>query len=155
MKQDEIKELLERYINGDTTNAEEEQLRSYFSQTTDPLPEEWTVFRALFCYETHERQMIVHNATTTAEKAPRRKSTMKTYMSLVASVAAVVVLLVSLFIWNTHSETQNNEKQYMVTNGIKVTNSDDINKEVDKVLALLANDNDKAFSALEIINQHQ
>ncbi|MEM1216706.1 MAG: hypothetical protein AAGJ82_13515, partial [Bacteroidota bacterium] len=44
----QIKALLERYFAGETTLAEEQTLRQYF--TTEEVPPEWSAYRDLFGY---------------------------------------------------------------------------------------------------------
>jgi anti-sigma-K factor RskA len=150
MKQDEIKILLDKYMEGETSNTEEQELRLYFSQTSDTLPDEWEIYRALFCYEVKERNKLSAEAQQpTISAATQRKSWYK-LIGWATSVAASVAIAALIFFTNESGETP-----YMLVNGVKVTDIDDINKEVDNVLSLLASDNDKAFSALDIINTQQ
>ena len=49
MKQMDI--LINKYLDGLTSNEEERQLREYFKDKGNDIPEEWKVFQALFAFE--------------------------------------------------------------------------------------------------------
>ncbi len=54
MKREQIEDLLKRYLDGETTNEEEQLLRQYFA-TTQIVPPEWKVYKALFGWENDQR----------------------------------------------------------------------------------------------------
>lgn len=45
-----IQDLLDKYMDGATSNEEEATLRKYFEEHTNDIPEEWESYRALFSY---------------------------------------------------------------------------------------------------------
>ena len=45
-----IQDLLDKYMDGATTNEEEATLRKYFEEHANDIPEEWESYRALFSY---------------------------------------------------------------------------------------------------------
>ena len=45
-----IQNLLDKYMDGATSNEEEATLRKYFEEHGNDIPEEWESYRALFCY---------------------------------------------------------------------------------------------------------
>lgn len=45
-----IQNLLDKYMDGATSNEEEATLRKYFEEHANDIPEEWESYRALFCY---------------------------------------------------------------------------------------------------------
>ena len=45
----EIEQLIEKYLDGDTTHAEELQLRQFFARQRE-IPGEWQAVSALFSY---------------------------------------------------------------------------------------------------------
>ena len=47
--------LINKYLDGLTSNEEERQLREYFKDKGNEIPEEWKVFQALFAFESMER----------------------------------------------------------------------------------------------------
>ena len=48
-----IESLIEKYLDGDTSNSEEQLLRRYFANRDNDIPDEWKALRALFGYEEH------------------------------------------------------------------------------------------------------
>lgn len=53
MTRKETEILIGKYLDGMTTNAEEDRLRRYFAEMpADEVPEEWRVYKALFAWET-------------------------------------------------------------------------------------------------------
>lgn len=51
----QIQVLLNKYLDGETSNEEEELLRNYFEEHGDDIPEEWKSFRALFSFVGFEK----------------------------------------------------------------------------------------------------
>lgn len=45
-----IQDLLDKYMDGVTSNEEEATLRKYFEEHGNDIPEEWESYRALFSY---------------------------------------------------------------------------------------------------------
>ena len=45
-----IQNLLDKYMDGATSNEEEARLRKYFEEHGNDIPEEWKSYRALFSY---------------------------------------------------------------------------------------------------------
>lgn len=45
-----IQDLLDKYMDGATSNEEEATLRKYFEEHANDIPEEWESYRALFGY---------------------------------------------------------------------------------------------------------
>ena len=45
-----IQDLLDKYMDGATSNEEEATLRKYFEEHGNDIPEEWESYRALFGY---------------------------------------------------------------------------------------------------------
>lgn len=45
-----IQDLLDKYMDGATSNEEEATLRKYFEEHANDIPEEWESYRALFSY---------------------------------------------------------------------------------------------------------
>ena len=45
-----IQNLLDKYMDGATSNEEEATLRKYFEEHANDIPEKWESYRALFSY---------------------------------------------------------------------------------------------------------
>ena len=49
-----IQNLLDKYMDGATSNEEEATLRKYFEEHANDIPEEWESYRALFTMAHHK-----------------------------------------------------------------------------------------------------
>lgn len=96
-----MEELLERYFEGETTAAEEKQIRAFFD--SEQVPEHLAVYIPLFAYFDEE---IERNATEQNERpdlmaeqvavSDRYKSRMRTVFYILSGVAACILVLLSL-----------------------------------------------------------
>lgn len=130
----EIEQLIEKYLDGDTTHAEELQLRQYFARQQE-IPEEWKAFSALFSYIDEKEQ-------------PRRRTVYLSHHSLWwTAVAAVVVGMVTLVIaW------PKGDQAYAVINGQRTTDTEVIMREAELALQMVASDDNETFDALQFMN---
>ena len=64
----ELRLLTEKYMEGTTTNAEEQALRQYFASPQSLVPEDLAWMKALFAYEAQQ-------AETATESLPARQAT--------------------------------------------------------------------------------
>ncbi len=87
--------LLDKYFEGETTLLEERQLREYFSSNN--VPPALEKFAPLFCAFSNESK-VIYNIPL---KAPVRKST----YTYVASVAAVAVIALVLWMQGVQNKT--------------------------------------------------
>lgn len=56
-----IQDLLDKYMDGATSNEEEATLRKYFEEHGNDIPEEWESYRALFSYIGFEQMNLSQN----------------------------------------------------------------------------------------------
>lgn len=56
-----IQNLLDKYMDGATSNEEETTLRKYFEEHANDIPEEWESYRALFSYIGFEQMNLSRN----------------------------------------------------------------------------------------------
>ncbi|WAC03176.1 hypothetical protein N7U66_06160 [Lacinutrix neustonica] len=85
-----IEQLLEKYENGETTLKEEQQLKDYFSQET--VAPHLEVYKSMFDY------FLVNQQEQFTKQLPL--NTKKSFNYKWLSVAAVAVLMVSIFFSN-------------------------------------------------------
>ncbi|GAT62991.1 hypothetical protein [Paludibacter jiangxiensis] len=115
---DNIKELLQKYFEGDTSLAEENLLQQYFAQTE--IAEDLKQYKPLFeCFAGLEAETLPNSAFDEDFKqkvTPRRKHHGLVYhISVWSSAAAACVILAMGSIY--YIERQNN---YMIVNGKRV-----------------------------------
>ncbi len=93
-----IKTYLERYFEGQTTLAEEEALKEYFSR--DDLPAAWREYRSFFQPLVAAQQ---EKAPVSREELSRyvshgvRQHSWRWYISVSTAVAASIALMISIF----------------------------------------------------------
>ena len=111
MKEEKLKQLLDRYYDGNTTSEEEKELKEYFSGT-DIFPgyeAEKEIFRH---YARAERIPVssadfearIINAVDKLETNGRRRILRKRYISLLSSAAVIMILVGSWFIFIRKTE---------------------------------------------------
>lgn len=110
-----IKDLLDRFFDGDTTLKEEDTLRSFFNEKNiDPS---LLKYRSLFNYYSEERDKIFkHQANTPKINTPlviRR-------VSYFAAAAAVIAMFFILF----EKELSTKETIELTLDGVKIENCD-------------------------------
>ncbi|MBP3548493.1 MAG: hypothetical protein J6J64_07445 [Alistipes sp.] len=87
---DDIKQLVERFLEGRTTNAEEHELYEWFA--TADVPEEWSDLKAMFAW--YAAGMPEESAAPARRKLrPAREL----WVGWAAGVAAVVAIAVLIF----------------------------------------------------------
>ena len=98
-----IKELLERFLNGQTTETEEQLLADYF-RDVDTIPEEWQTYKDIFdsfktdAYDFSDEEI---DAMLTPNVEKKTKVIRLWPWTSVACVAAVI----ALFIWHPWNNT--------------------------------------------------
>ena len=91
MELNKIERLLSRYEEGETTLAEEKELREYFSQ--EEIPEHLEAYALLFKFQSQQIK------TTFTENEPIELER-KNYRFAWTSIAAVIIVALGLFYFN-------------------------------------------------------
>lgn len=171
MTRKETEQLIGKYLDGMTTNAEEDRLRRYFAKVpADDMPEEWRVYKALFAWETGHAtagDAATELAAITTEKptasdgqtgqtdrtAPEkgkvgRTAVMRRIDVLLASAAASVAILIAVAIGHV---PQTDRQCYAVIDGRVYTDCSFVEREAEEALRLVAGSEDDAFDALRMM----
>ncbi len=142
----EAKVLVDRYMDGETT-AEEERILRHFFRTAADLPDEWQPLRALFAYVDHEAAQD----SKTADKPARAIRMQKPHLRASRwwwTGAAAASLLGAMLLW----PRPDNERNFAVIDGERVTDQRIVEREAEQALQLVAISDEEAFSALDEIN---
>lgn len=150
MTKEETGILIEKYLDGDTTNAEEQLLRQHFNDVSSAdIPEEWRVYKALFAWETNcgaacrgvDRTVAAGSSEDMAARSPvKRRLNM-----LLTSAAASAAILMAVSVWHVPSAGR---QCYAVIDGRIYTDNDVVEREAEEALSLVAGSCDDAFDAL-------
>ncbi|MBO4811293.1 MAG: hypothetical protein J5552_06975 [Prevotella sp.] len=146
MNKEQIEKLLERYLDGETTNEEENLLRHYFT-TTQIVPPEWEAYKALFCWEVSQQQPANSNSAMAASTPKRQKS----HLLIAASIAVLLLIgagIVATLLHPSHARQQTIQN-YAVLDGRFTTDATVIAREVEEALLLVSASDEDTFDAIE------
>lgn len=133
-----IEALVEKFLEGRTSNSEERELYNWFA--THDVPEEWSELKEMFAWyvagmpeaEATEEQDL----TPVATYHPRRSMVLRLGSW---SVAAAVAIVLGIVLWpeaeTTPALTNIYEGSYVVENGIRNDDIDYIHEDIEAVLA--------------------
>lgn len=153
--EDKISILIDRYLDGLTSNVEEKELRDYFRSHAD-VPEEWQSLRPLFLFVDAERAALQTNAevstsetvTPVEPKAPTAKlhpPTRRIWLAWASAAAAILLFVAVPFIRGK------DDKNFAIINGERTTNQEIVMQEAEDALEMVAIEDDDAFSALSVM----
>ena len=159
-----IQNLLDKYMDGATSNEEEATLRKYFEEHSNDFPEEWESYRALFSYigfeqmnlsqilkeenkkEDFEKKDI---AKEDIEKKEASRSRWLKYFSASAAAAAVIAFMLV----GIQKLTQPQPECYAVIDGKVYTDQEFVHNEALDALEDVSADSEDPFSALDMMKQ--
>ena len=169
-----IQDLLDKYMDGATSNEEEATLRKYFEEHANDIPEEWESYRALFSYigfeqmnlsqilkeeeeekeENIEKEIIAKENIEKKEekeiskkKAPGRRW-FKYLSTSVAAAAIIAFMLVGI-----QKMIQSQPECYAVIDGKVYTDQEFVHHEALDALEDVSADSEDPFSALDMMRQ--
>lgn len=165
-----IQNLLDKYMDGATSNEEEATLRKYFEEHANDIPEEWESYRALFGYigfekmnlsqilKEEEKEIEKEDILEYEEKNIPKKEEKKEEASLsrwlkyfgtsVAAAAIIAFLIVGI-----QKITQPQPECYAVIDGKVYTDQEFVHNEALDALEDVSADSEDPFSALDMMKQ--
>ena len=148
-----IQDLLDKYMDGATSNEEEATLRKYFEEHANDIPEEWESYRALFSYIGFEQMNLSQNLKEKEEKEIDKKEAsrsrwLKYFGASVAAAAIIAFMLVGI-----QKLTQPQPECYAVIDGKVYTDQEFVHHEALDALDDVSADSEDPFSALDMMKQ--
>ena len=167
-----IQDLLDKYMDGATSNEEEARLRKYFEEHGNDIPEEWESYRALFSYigfeqmnlsqilkeeqkeENFEKNDIAKENIEKKEegemlkKKASRSRWLKYFGTSVAAAAIIAFMLVGI-----QKMIQSQPECYAVIDGKVYTDQEFVHHEALDALEDVSADSEDPFSALDMMRQ--
>lgn len=167
-----IQNLLDKYMDGTTSNEEEATLRKYFEEHANDIPEEWESYRALFSYigfeqmnlsqilkeeekeEDFEKEDIAKEDIEKKEeeriskKKASRSRWLKYFGTSVAAAAIIAFLIVGI-----QKIAQPQPECYAVIDGKVYTDQEFVHNEALDALEDVSADSEDPFSALDMMKQ--
>ena len=149
-----IQNLLDKYMDGATSNEEEATLRKYFEEHGNDIPEEWESYRALFSYIGFEQMNLSQNLKEEEkveefEKKEASRSRWLKYFGTSVAAAAIIAFL----IMGIQKIAQPQPKCYAVIDGKVYTDQEFVHNEALDVLEDVSADSEDPFSALDMMKQ--
>lgn len=161
-----IQNLLDKYMDGATSNEEEAKLRKYFEEHANDIPEEWESYRALFSYigfeqmnlslilkeEEEEKEEDFEKKDIEKEEIPKKKASrsrwLKYFGTSVAAAAIIAFLIVGI-----QKIIQPQPECYAVIDGKVYTDQEFVHNEALDALEDVSADSEDPFSALDMMKQ--
>lgn len=167
-----IQDLLDKYMDGATSNEEEATLRKYFEEHANDIPEEWESYRALFSYigfeqmnlsqilkeeekeEDFEKKDIAKENIEKKEegeilkKEASRSRWLKYFGTSVAAAAIIAFLIVGI-----QKIAQPQPECYAVIDGKVYTDQEFVHNEALDALEDVSADSEDPFCALDMMKQ--
>lgn len=162
-----IQNLLDKYMDGATSNEEEATLRKYFEEHGNDIPEEWESYRALFSYigfeqmnlsqilkeeekeEEFEKENIEKKEEEEISKNEASRSRWLKYFGTSVAAAAIIVFLIV----GIQKLTQPQPECYAVIDGKVYTDQEFVHHEALDALEDVSADSEDPFSALDMMKQ--
>ena len=147
-----IQNLLDKYMDGATSNEEEAKLRKYFEEHGNDIPEEWESYRALFSYIGFEQlnlsQILKEEEKEIDKKEASRSRWLKYFGTSVAGAAIIAFLIVGI-----QKIIQPQPECYAVIDGKVYTDQKFVHNEALDALDDVSADSEDPFSALDMMKQ--
>lgn len=165
-----IQDLLNKYMDGATSNEEEATLRKYFEEHGNDIPEEWESYRALFSYigfeqmnlsqilkeeeKEIEKEDILEDEEKNIPKKEEKKEEasrsrwLKYFGTSVAAAAIIAFLIVGI-----QKIAQPQPECYAVIDGKVYTDQEFVHNEALDALEDVSADSEDPFSALDMMKQ--
>lgn len=165
-----IQNLLDKYMDGATSNEEEATLRKYFEEHANDIPEEWESYRALFSYigfeqmnlsqilkeeeKEIEKEDILEDEEKNIPKKEEKKEEasrsrwLKYFGTSVAAAAIIAFVIVGI-----QKIAQPQPECYAVIDGKVYTDQEFVHNEALDALEEVSADSEDPFSALDMMKQ--
>ena len=138
MKEKEIQQMIERFLNGETTNAEEQMLYDYFAG--EDVSPELMQYREMFRW---------YSAGMPEDKGKKRSLPLRRILALAASVLLLVGIGFGIHRYQQQqAEYALYEGSYIIRNGVKIT-------DISKILPELKATEQKVSEMIKQQNNNQ
>ena len=148
-----IQDLLDKYMDGATSNEEEATLRKYFEEHANDIPEEWESYRALFSYIGFEQMNLSRNLKEKEEKEIDKKEASRSRWLKYLSTSVAAAAIIAFLIVGIQKIAQPQPECYAVIDGKVYTDQEFVHNEALDALEDVSADSEDPFSALDMMKQ--
>ena len=128
----ELEILLERYFDGKTTLAEEQQIKEFFKNSAE-LPQKMKETKAMFEFFQNEKEKQADFEFSPIKRKDKAKIRKLYYQ--VSAIAASILILISIF---TYTDNLEEQKVYAYINGKPIMNEQVAEMEAKRALMLVS-----------------
>ena len=177
-----IQDLLDKYMDGATSNEEEATLRKYFEEHGNDIPEEWESYRALFSYigfeqmnlsqilKEEEKEIEKEDILEDEEKnipkkegkeeeaspkkkaSPKKEASRSRWLKYFGTSVAAAAIIAFLIV-GIQKIAQPQPECYAVIDGKVYTDQEFVHNEALDALDDVSADSEDPFSALDMMKQ--
>ena len=167
-----IQDLLDKYMDGATSNEEEARLRKYFEEHANDIPEEWESYRALFSYigfeqmelsqilkeekkeENSEKKDIAKDNIEKKEQGEmlKKKASRSRWLIYFGTFMAAATIIAFMLV-GIQKMIQAQPECYAVIDGKVYTDQEFVHHEALDALEDVSADSEDPFSALDMMRQ--
>ena len=167
-----IQDLLNKYMDGATSNEEEARLRKYFEEHGNDIPEEWESYRALFGYigfeqmnlsqilkeekkeENSEKKDIAKENIEKKEEGEmlKKKASRSRWLIYFGTFMAAATIIAFMLV-GIQKMIQAQPECYAVIDGKVYTDQEFVHHEALDALEDVSADSEDPFSALDMMRQ--
>lgn len=177
-----IQNLLDKYMDGTTSNEEEATLRKYFEEHGNNIPEEWESYRALFSYigfeqmnlsqilKEEEKKIAKEDILEDEEKnipkkegkeeeaspkkkaSPKKEASRSRWLKYFGTSVAAAAIIAFLIV-GIQKIAQPQPECYAVIDGKVYTDQEFVHNEALDALEDVSADSEDPFSALDMMKQ--
>ena len=161
-----IQNLLDKYMDGATSNEEEATLRKYFEEHGNDIPEEWESYRALFSYigfeqmnlsqilkEEEEKEIEKEDIEKKEEERISKKKASRSRWLKYFGTSAAAAAIIAFLIVGIQKIAQPQPECYAVIDGKVYTDQEFVHNEALDALEDVSADSEDPFSALDMMKQ--
>jgi len=132
-KYSRIEQLIERFMEGESSNREEQELYAFFSG--EDIPEHLLTYRPIFAYfETGIQEESNHQKISFKTMQSPLWKKRGVWLSVAASL--LIFILIGLYYYGRDNDYSLYEGSYIVRNGVKITDPRMVIPEVKKTILL-------------------
>lgn len=162
-----IQDLLDKYMDGATSNEEEATLRKYFEEHANDIPEEWESYRALFSYigfeqmnlsqilkeEEEEKEIEKEDIEKKEEERISKKEASRSRWLKYFGTSVAAAVIIAFLIVGIQKIAQPQPECYAVIDGKVYTDQEFVHHEALDALEEVSADSEDPFSALDMMKQ--
>ena len=165
-----IQNLLDKYMDGATSNEEEATLRKYFEEHGNDIPEEWESYRALFSYigfeqmnlsqilkeeekEIEKEDILEDEEKNIPKKEEKKEEASRSRWLKYFGTSAAAVAIIAFLIVGIQKIAQPQPECYAVIDGKVYTDQEFVHNEALDALDDVSADSEDPFSALDMMKQ--